>query len=207
MEEFIINQPSDLLNGKALAALSPAAKVAYNEAAAAFVRAWNDANPNGVAVKASITKVKLTDEGAIVVIAPHVNLSNQSFSFPYVVMDAIAADLGVATADGLAALTLSTLEPNFLTSTVKAVAAGDTFIDKDKVKHVYKQAQMVKVDGTREEIVLSADSKALVAEQQQELLKDEIRKQSANRRNARTGRAARVGAPGSTAVETDEADV
>lgn len=208
MEPYVINFPSDLLNGAAIAKLSPAELVAYDAAASAFVKAFNEANPNGVLVKASINKLKMTDAGVIFVIEKQQNLSSESYTFPFVVVDAMGADLGVGNADGLSALTHSTLEKNLLVSTVKAVAKGEKFTDKDGKEHIYKQAQMVQIAGTRQEVVLSTDSKAIVGEMQQELLKESLREVNKSRRNARNTRTSRVPAPGGSATETeDEADV
>lgn len=205
MSNFKVEKASDLLSLQQFNDLSPKEQAAYLKVAKDFVDAFNEANPAGKAVTASIIRINL-GERVNVVLKKHADLSTEVISFPYNVGDAMAANLGAGSSESLVSLVNTTVEPLTVKMTVKAVNAGDTYETGAGESRTYKVPAMVKVDGTREEIVLSDDAHDILATVHQELLREGIRASMASRRKARTGGAATV-APKVAQPEEAGADI
>lgn len=157
-----IKQISDFKSLKQLGELSPAELKAYTVESAKFVKEFNEAFPDGKPVKVNIDRIILGDRVNFVV-AKHPDLSSTSFSFSWEIADIFAANVGAGTADGLNLLIRQTLEPLQLSMTVRAVGIGDEYKTKDGTK-TYKAAAAVKVEGTREEVMLSKDAKEVISD-------------------------------------------
>lgn len=178
-----ITKGSDLLTLKQVEALEPKALAQYNEDAAKFVADFNAAYPDGKAVSYPINQIVVGDNGRINFVVGKTNdLSTQSIGLPFAVVDRIAENQGCGTTEGLLAVQHSTIEPLLLKMTVKAVKAGDTYTTGNGETRTYKVAAIVKVEGSREEIILSQDALDIVAGIQQIVLKEAILNSSRNRR-------------------------
>lgn len=163
--------------------LTAAELVEYNQVAATFAADFNTRYPHGKEVTVNIERIDLGDK-AIIILAKHPDLSTQAIAWPYSVADLVAGRLGVGNADGLASLVLTTIEPLTMSMTVRAVTPGENYAEGKS----YKGYQMTTVAGTREEIHLSDDAMAIVAEQHREIVKDSIRAATSNRRGASAAR-------------------
>ena len=160
---FNITKGSDLLTRKQYENLDPKELKDYNNSAAKFAVDFNTAFPEGKVVKVKIEQVRCTDNGIVIAVAAHPDLSTRSIRLPYEIGDILGENCGVKSAEGLASLVLSSLTPIFLTQTVKAVTTADTYV-KGGTPTNYTAPTMTKVEGTYEAVELSNDAKALVAE-------------------------------------------
>jgi len=203
---FEVTKGADLLSKSAFEALAPKDQKAYTEAAAKFVESFNTQFPDGKVVVAKIKNIVLGDRVNIV-INKHQDLSTESLGFPYQVVDRIALNLLGGDTTALYSLSMMTAEPLKLTMTVKAVNAGDTYLTKDKEVRTYQVPAIVKLPETREELVLSDDAKAIVAEMQGIVLKESIMNTAARMRNNASVPARKAHNPSVNSDQEDEADV
>lgn len=202
MAKFTIEKGADLLPLSAVEALSPKDQKEYQQAAAEFVASFNAAYPDGKTVETTINKITL-GERVNIVLNPTKDLSTNVYSFPYVVVDRIAADLGAGDTDGLVSLNLTTVEPLRFKTTVVAVNAGDEYETSAGETRTYKAAAIVRKSAVLEQIVLSEDAHQILAEQHAELLKDSIRNAAKARRATRAGGRAAVPAAEQVVEEAD----
>lgn len=156
----------------------------YEAAASEFVETFNTKYPDGKSVKANIKQITL-GERVNIVLFPHDDLSTEVLSFSYAVVDRIAENNGVGDTDGLVALVHQVMEHLQMSLTVKAVEAGDTYEAKDGTRE-YKCPATVKIEGTREELVLTDEAKDILAEVHKDVLRSKIMEASKNRRKQRT---------------------
>lgn len=202
---FAITAANQLLTLKAYNELDPKDQVSYDKAANEFVDAFNNKYPEGKVVKAEIARIIASDRVTFIM-KPHKDLSAGAYSFPYEVVDIMAANVGAGNADGLIALQHASLEPLYLTMTVVAVKEGDQYQAGTEMRE-YKCAAIVRKAGTREEIALSDDASDLLAETHREVLKEQIKEASAASRAKRRSSNRKSEAEATVVAEAEEADV
>lgn len=186
-----ITQGNQLLTTKEFDALTPEARKKYLAAATAFVKEFNERNPNGLSTTFNITKVNTRATGenprVAVVFAANPNIKTEALTYPPSVLEAIADDLGCGGVTAFASIIQNSFKPCKIKVVLKAVNAGDTYEKKDNTVGTYKIPQIV-IDG-REEYILSDDAKAYVMELNQEADRAEIMEARSRKRDNLFGKA------------------